>query len=88
LFFRVTYACVLYYAPNSIERNNFLNIFYFRREMELYRLRFPHSFLSARAPPAAAKTPNPPIGAWLGVEGKVGCAIIVDMGMINANHFP
>ncbi len=29
----------------------------------------------AKAPPAAASSPSPPMGAWLGVPGKLGWAI-------------
>ena len=36
------------------------------------------------APPAAANSPRPPIGVWVGALGKLGCAkIIVEKETIN-----
>ena len=38
----------------------------------------------AMAPPAAANSPRPPIGVWVGVSGKVGWAkTIVEKTIIN-----
>ena len=36
------------------------------------------NFFIAMAPPAAANSPKPPIGVWVGVLGKLGWAIIKD----------
>ncbi|SVB87225.1 uncharacterized protein METZ01_LOCUS240079 [marine metagenome] len=36
------------------------------------------NFLITMAPPAAANSPKPPIGVWVGALGKLGWAIIND----------
>ena len=35
------------------------------------------NFLMAMAPPAAANSPRPPMGVWVGVLGKLGWAKII-----------